>query len=116
MFNRPMTFSPQQPMQQQQFFRYDQFQPGGAPQQFPPTNNQFQQNTVQQAPQFVPQQFISDKQPPPIKINNEKFLNSETPRIFDKQFRVNPDPDAKRNPRSTGPTRRSPDSSSTSSK
>nr|CDJ98150.1 Protein of unknown function DB domain containing protein [Haemonchus contortus] len=91
--------SPQQEVvlqQQQQFQRFEQFpqfQQPEVPQQFPVANtinNQFQPNIVRQVPQVAPQPFVRGAPPPTplINVNREKFRHSETPRIFDKQFRV----------------------------
>ncbi|PIO53924.1 hypothetical protein TELCIR_24724, partial [Teladorsagia circumcincta] len=84
-----------QQQQQQQYFRFkqfpQQFQSAEVAQQFPPpntVNTQFQPpNVVQQAPQAAPQQHIPNPPSAPIKVNKEKFLRSETPRIYDQQFR-----------------------------
>ncbi|XGW07876.1 hypothetical protein V3C99_010752 [Haemonchus contortus] len=91
--------SPQQEVvlqQQQQFQRFEQFpqfQQPEAQQPFPVANtinNQFQPNIVRQVPQVAPQPFVRGAPPPTplINVNREKFRHSETPRIFDKQFRV----------------------------
>ncbi|KAK6021633.1 hypothetical protein OSTOST_12690 [Ostertagia ostertagi] len=87
----------QQPVlqqQQQHYFRFKefpQFQSAEVTQQFPPpntVNTQFQPNLVHQAPQVAPQQHIPNPPSAPIKVNKEKFLRSETPKIYDQQFRI----------------------------
>ncbi|PIO62689.1 hypothetical protein TELCIR_15740 [Teladorsagia circumcincta] len=66
-----------QQQQQQQYFRFKQF-----PQQF---------QSAEVAQQFSPPNTVNTQfQPPNVvqQVNKEKFLRSETPRIYDQQFRI----------------------------